>query len=181
MKVWSGTEQERTGLEACFPRLADISDASLREKVMELWLRLWRESGYRDIGDCPNHPNVTDSLVLHTAAVTEMSLVSGRALERTYHYPLDYDRLLAGAISHDADKLVVFGGAGGTLHRDEVHGQYAASLAGRVGLPPEVVNIIASHSAMHPVAVPQTVEAVIVADCDHAAFRAFRLMKGLPL
>ena len=174
-------------LTSQLPLIRQISnEEGLRDMVIETWVRLWRESGYRDIGEAPNSLSEYDgdeTLVRHTNAVVRMAKAAAKELQQVYRININYDFLLAGAFLHDIDKLVLFQRRGNLVELSELghrvsHGEYGACVAEQVGLPPEVINIIASHSPIQPIATPTTIEAVLVACCDSAFFQSYQLMIG---
>jgi len=182
----SPPELERKTLSRELPLIEKIGDRRLRELVIEVWVRLWRESPYRDIGQAPNYLSEMDgddTLVHHTNAVVKMSEAIAREFQQAYGTSLNFDRLLAGALLHDVDKLVLYERKGDSVQLSELgrkvsHGGYGARVAAQVGLPQDVVNIIACHSTMQHEVLPATIEAVLVAACDTANFQSYRLMKG---
>ena len=182
----TATEVERKILMKQLPLINRISDGSLRELVIEVWARLWRESPYDDIGEAPNYYseiNGDETLVRHTNAVVKMSQAVAQEFQQAYGINLNYDTLLAGALLHDVDKLVLYERQGNSVELTELgdkvsHGEYGALVAEQVGLPQEVVHIIASHSPIQRKTLPATIEAVLVAWCDEANFQAYRLMTG---
>jgi putative nucleotidyltransferase with HDIG domain len=181
------TEAERKILTEQLPHINRIHDDNLRELVIEVWARLWRESPYGDITEVPNFTRELsrgdETLVRHTNAVTKMSEAAAREFQQVYGVTLDYDNLLAGAILHDVDKLVLYERRGDTVELSELgrkvtHGEYGAMVAKQVGLPGQVVNIIASHSVVKRETLPASIEAVLVSSCDGAVFQSYRLMIG---
>lgn len=95
------TEAERKILEERLPLINRIRNGNLRDMVIEVWTRLWRESSYGDICAAPNYTseiNGEETLVRHTNAVVEMSQAVAREFQRAYDISLNYDTLLAGAI-----------------------------------------------------------------------------------
>ena len=114
-----------------------------------------------------------------------MAKAAAKEIQQVYHMNINYDILLAGAFLHDIDKLVVLQRRGNLVEISELghkvaHGDYGADVAEQMGLPPEVVNIIASHNyTIRPEApLPTTIEAVLLAHCDLGAFQAFHVMTG---
>lgn len=183
----SAATKERRTLVSQLPLIKQISnEEGLRDMVIETWARLWRESGYRDIGEAPNYLSELDgdeTLVRHTDAVARMAKAIAKELQQVYHIDLNYDFLLAGALLHDVDKLVLYQRKGDSVELTQLgqkasHAEYGARVAEQIGLPREVVNIIASHSPTQPRATPATIEAVLVACCDEANFQSYRLMTG---
>ena len=183
----TATDVEREILMKQLPLINRISDGNIRDLVIEVWARLWRESPYGDIGEAPNYTdelgNGDETLVRHTNTVVKMSEAVAREFQQAYGISLNYDTLLAGALLHDVDKLVLYERQGDSvqlaeLGRKVTHGEYGALVAEQVGLPREVVDIIASHSFIQRKTLPATIEAVLVASCDEANFRSYRLMTG---
>ena len=183
----TATEMERKILMEQFPLISRISDSNLRDLVIEVWVRLWRESPYGDISEVPNFTRELSSgdetLVRHTDAVVKMSVAAAREFQEVYGVSLNYDNLLAGAILHDVDKLVLYGRQGDSVELTELghqvtHGEYGALVAKQVGLPEQVINIIASHSVVKRETLPASIEAALVSCCDGAVFHAYRLMIG---
>lgn len=180
------TEMERKSLTRLFPLIKKMGDIRLRVLVIEVWARLWRESPYQNLAEAPNYLSEMDgdeTLVRHTNAVAKMTLAIAREFQKAYNFDLNFDRLLAGALLHDVDKLVVYERQGNSVQLSKLgkkipHGEYGAGVAAQVGLSPAVVNIIACHSPMQKKVLPATIEAVLVAVCDTANFQSYRLMTG---
>ncbi|MFC1971588.1 HDIG domain-containing metalloprotein [Chloroflexota bacterium] len=175
------TVEERSILESHLPLVTEISNAEgLRDMVIEAWVYLWRQSDYRNVGEAPNFPHTDDFLMRHINAVAGMTKACGAIFEQVYGVTLNHDYLLAGAILHDIDKLVLYKHKGNTETnlKKEVHGQYGARVAEQIGLPPEIVNIIASHSAAYPSAKPESIEALLLINCDQASFQSRGFMAG---
>jgi len=183
----TATEGEKTSLMKQLPSISKISDGTLRDLVIEVWVRFWRESPYSNISEAPNFTRELscgdETLVRHTNAVVNMSEAAAREFQQVYGVSLNYDNLLAGAVLHDVDKLVLYGNQGDSVELTELgrkvtHGEYGSRVAKQVGLPEQVVNIIASHSLIKRETLPATIEAALVANCDWAAFQSYRLMIG---
>jgi len=183
----TATEAEIKSLMKQLPLINRISDGNLRGLVIEVWVRLWRQSPYGDISEVPNFTRELSSgdetLIRHTDAVVKMSETAAREFQEVYGASLNYDNLLAGAILHDVDKLVLYGRQGDSVELTELgrkvtHGEYGALVAKQVGLPEQVVNIIASHSVVKRETLPASIEAVLVSCCDGAVFQSYRLMIG---
>jgi putative nucleotidyltransferase with HDIG domain len=124
-----------------------------------------------------------ETLVRHTNAVVNMAEAIASEFQQAYDVALNLDRLLAGGLLHDVDKLVLYERKGDSVQLSELgrkvsHGGYGAKVAAQVGLPQDVVNIIACHSPMQHEVLPATIEAVLVAASDTANFQSYRLMKG---
>ena len=183
----TATEGEKKNLMKQLPSINKIGDDTLRDMVIEVWGRFWRESPYDDISEAPNFTRELscsdETLVRHTNAVVNMSEAAAREFQKVYGVSLNYDNLLAGAVLHDVDKLVLYERQGGSVQLTELghrvsHGEYGANVAEQAGLPQEVVNIVACHSPMQKKILPATIEAVLVAGSDTANFQSYRLMRG---
>ncbi|NVM26005.1 MAG: HDIG domain-containing protein [Desulfobacterales bacterium] len=182
------TEVEKGNLAEQLPPINRISDSKLRDLVLEVWATLLRESAYHDINEAPNFTSELmgdddETLVRHTNTVVKMSEAVAREFQQAYGINLNHDTLLAGAILHDVDKLLLYGRQGDSVELTELgrkvsHGEYGALVAEQAGLPQEVVNIIASHSPTQRKTLPASIEAVIVGCCDEATFQSYRLMTG---
>ena len=183
-------EEKRT-IMGEMPLIGHIGNKEgLRDKVIATWVRLWRQSEYRDIGKAPNIPSNmaqdNETLISHTNAVARITIAAAKAFKQVYGKDINFDYLLAGAMLHDVDKLVTRQRFGNTIEingeiRNVNHGEYGALIAEQMGLPPEVVNIIACHPGIESNPDPATIEAVIVAHCDWATFQSHRLMSGMAL
>ena len=182
------TEVEKGILQTQLPLINKISEGKLRDLVFEVWATLLRESPYHDISEAPNFTRELmgdddETLVRHTNTVVKMSEAVARVFQQAYGVSLNYDALLAGAILHDVDKLLLYERQGDSVELTELgrtvpHGEYGARVAEQAGLPQEVVNIIASHSPTQRKTLPASIEAVIVGCCDEATFQSYRLMMG---
>ena len=183
----TATEGEKKVLMKELPSISKIGDDALRDLVIEVWVRFWRESPYNDISEAPNFTRELscgdETLMRHTNAVANMSEAAAREFQQVYGVSLNYDNLLAGAVLHDVDKLVLYGHQGDSVELTELgrkvtHGEYGSRVAKQVGLPEQVVNIIASHSVVRRETLPTSIEAVLVSYCDGAVFQSYRLMIG---
>jgi len=182
----TATETERETLVKQLPLIDKISDNRLRELVINIWARFWRESAHQDISKVLNYLSEMgedETLVRHTNAVTKMTEAAAREFQQAYGISLNLDWLLAGALLHDVDKLVLYEQQGNTVQLSELghkesHGEYGANVAKQMGLPQEVANIMACHSPMQKKILPATIEAVLVAGCDTTNFQSYRLMTG---
>ena len=182
------TEVEKENLARQLPLINKISEGKLRDLVFEVWATLLRESAYHDISEAPNFTRELmgdddETLVRHTNTVVKMSEAVARVFQQAYGTTINYDTLLAGAILHDVDKLLLYERRGDSVELTELgrsvpHGEYGARVAEQAGLPQEVVNIIASHSPTQRKTLPASIEAVIVGCCDEATFQSYRLMTG---
>lgn len=175
-------------------QLAQIKSRKLREMVVETFLMACREGGWESVEELQKVPFtlLTDTrgidLIQHTIAVTESAIGLARGQRESYAtmpYPIDMDRLVAGGLLHDVGKLLEIQKDGkggfrksknGALLRHPISG---ALLAGRAGMPLEIVNMIACH-AREGEGAPQVPETVLIHQADFATFNPLTMMaKGL--
>ena len=98
----------------CFPALADIDEATLRERVRDCWVRACEDADVDDLGAVPWLPptqralDITDeSLVGHVQDVVAGSRGLADALERSRGAAVDRDLLVAGAGMQTLDWTVL--------------------------------------------------------------------------
>lgn len=145
-------------LRKLFPEVGEIQDRDLQDGVLSTWTEGVRQGGWHVedlthipftllIPDCPVH------LVAHTRSVTQIAIRAGEVLGRDYqtHFPVDRDVLVAGGLLHDVGKLLEYRREGGRFVKSENgkllrHPFSGAGLATRMGLPAEVVHVIATHA-----------------------------------
>ncbi len=137
---------------ATFPEVNEIRDLALREKVIQVWQRLWVESAWQRIEDLPVSPAIPRPHVPHNRAVAQLALAMARIVREIHGVEVDTDLLLAASLLQDASKLVEYERTeDGTVVRTTIgrqlgHAAYAAHVALDVELPMELVHIILSHS-----------------------------------
>jgi putative nucleotidyltransferase with HDIG domain len=169
-----------------FPLIDRISDSSLLARTVSCWEEAIKRGGWikQELDSIPFTLLPADykpSIVVHTNGVAECAVAMGEIIKRTYgsNADLDMDILISGAILHDVGKVLEYAvekkgyvkSKYGKLVRHPISG---ASLAEEVGLPPEVVHIIWSHSHEGD-KTPRTVESVLV---HHADFANFEVLGG---
>jgi len=179
-------ESREAVIRAAFPRLERLRDERWREAVVQVWLRMWAESGWDEPTDCPYNLVATSTdLVRHVNQVVEGALVLARVAQETLGVAADEDVIVAAGTLHDASKLVEYepgpdGPRVSDLGRRLVHAEYAARVSAEEGLPPEVVAIGLNHTTASP-EVPDTVEALCIYYADMCAADLSRLQAGAPL
>lgn len=140
-----------------FPELQEIQDAELKTKTVEtLALAIqegrWTEKTVRLIPVTLNW-DVECSLLEHIHAVTALCIAGYKDMAKFYqrnHQVFRYDYVVAGALVHDIGKFLEFTLQEGIM----THGKFAymrhpflgAEIAEKVGLPKELVYLIAMHS-----------------------------------
>jgi len=174
-------------IKECFPILSKIRDPEMKEAVTRCWLRMWEESTWVDLKDCPFTPPFPDiSLVQHINCVGELILAAADILEQ--HNPelkLDRDYLITGVLLHDLSKMVEIektseGVTWGKLLKLMPHSAYGAFIALAEGLPPRVANIILAHTRMTGT-LPASPEATLLHYLDYGMADVLRANRGLNL
>jgi putative nucleotidyltransferase with HDIG domain len=165
-------------------QLGRIKDDKLRQQVVDTWLLGCQEGGWQSVADLLKMPFtlLTDTkgvnFVEHTIAVTEGALALVKAQRDSYArmpYEVNLDRLVAGGLLHDVGKLVEAEPDGKGGYRTSQSGKCArhpvsgSMLAARVGLPTEIINIIACH-AKEGEGRPQVLETIFIHQADFATF-----------
>ena len=162
--------------------------------MVETYVLACQEGGWKSIDELKKVPFtlLTDTkginLLEHTIAVTESAVGLAKAQMETYPampFKIDMDRLLAGGLLHDVGKLLEIEKDGKKGFRKSKKGAFArhpiagAVLAGRVGLPLDIINTIACH-AKEGEGAPQVVETVLIHQADFACYEPLAMMaKGL--
>ncbi len=176
----------RKQLETLLPELRLIKEADLREKTLKVWVEAMERAGWeiKDLAEMPFTLLIkqTDvNLITHTRAVTKAALRIAEVLLAEYpgKISIHLDHLLSGAVLHDVGKLFEYRREKGEFVKSREgellrHPISGAAFAFALGLPQEVVHIIAAHSKEGDGS-RRTVEAVIV---NHADFVNFDVLKG---
>jgi putative nucleotidyltransferase with HDIG domain len=169
-----------------FPLVERIKDARLKELTIKCWEEATKRGGWKkeDLHKIPFtllQARHMVSLVMHTNTVTETAVAMGVVMEKAYPNAVrvDMDILLCGGLLHDVGKVLEYAlenGAfvkskNGKLIRHPVSG---AALAWELGLPDEVVHVIASHS-FEGDKTPRSIEGILI---HHADFTNFEALGG---
>ncbi len=175
-------------IQELFPRINDIKDSELREKVISVWLDAWEESDFEKIEDLsqwePLKERLKISNVEHTNQVVECAIAIAGVVEREQGAELDMDTLIASAILHDCDKLLIFRPSTGKTTRMGnylAHTAIGCHLALKAGLPMEIVHAIASHSSNYSSMPPKSAEAAILYHADHVVTETWRISRNIDL
>lgn len=146
----------KNAIRKLLPEIAEIKDAALAEKVVQVYQAALAEGGFA--------PEAMEQLPFtlllptpisyrtHVRAVTGVCLKTFDLFADLYGQgnPLRRDLLLAGALLHDVGKLVEY--EAGTPPQTSAKGKLlrhpliGAGLCYRFGLPYEVINAVALHS-----------------------------------
>ena len=124
------------------------------------------------------------SNVEHTNQVVACALAMADVIERDQGMKVDMDTLIAGAILHDIDKLLIFHQSSGEsthMGMHLAHTTIGAHLALKAGLPLEIVHVIAAHSSNYSSISPRSVEATIVYHADHVVTETWTLAKNIDI
>lgn len=176
-------EELCAGVRESLPEIALIEDSTLREQVVEVHARALAETRFRRIEDIPP-TGVPDSPAMktgtqadHYRATTTMAVGLARGMQEVLpHVAIDYDVLIAAALTHDVGKAYEYehwdrwqtdrARTGSPSLR---HPAYGAHLALVVGLPEPVVHAVAVHSYLAEGAfVRASLETTIVQFADAA-------------
>lgn len=178
------TAHERARLLELFPVLHEMKDGELRDKVIAVWARVWRECGVKNIEEVPNErlgPNNT--VVAHTRATTNAAVALAHVFEKEYNYPIKYDYLIAAALLHDVDKPLVFAFneqnkmVFSEFGRMAPHGGYSFYLAMDGGIPLEIAHVALCHAGVSK-QYSGTPEGLLIEFADKAVARALRVAEG---
>jgi putative nucleotidyltransferase with HDIG domain len=174
----------REQVTALFPSIENISNNSIKEKVIEVWYKALHNSNWQNISEIPFYPGIpttSANLIKHTCCVADFSKKAAESLRVANNYEINMDYVIAGALLHDVSKAVEYDGEGQTkLGSYIAHGVYSVALCLEANLPLEVVHIVASHTKQMKVPV-KTLEALIVHYCDHLDANCIALLNGKEL
>lgn len=139
----------RESILEIFPEIEHISDAGMREHVINAWIAGMEMSGCDDLETVLwtlAVPGLTATLVEHTRKVTRMAEAVAKE-----HGGLDLDLIIAGALLHDIGKVLEYAQVDGKTVKSKMgeglrHPVSGAGLAMKLDLPYELVHIIANHS-----------------------------------
>ncbi|MFQ6038620.1 MAG: HD domain-containing protein [Candidatus Aminicenantales bacterium] len=176
----------REELLSLMPEFHLIEDPDLREKTIRVWEEAIERGGWT-VADLLEMPftllieKTSVNILAHTRAVTLSALRIAETLLDLHgdKIRIHKDHLLSGALLHDVGKLFEVTKAQGTFRKSPDgallrHPISGAAFADRLGLPMEVLHIIACHSREGDGA-RKTVEAVIVNHADFVNFDAWKL------
>jgi putative nucleotidyltransferase with HDIG domain len=166
-------EDKRNYIKTLFPRIKDIRDEGLRNKVVNVWLKAWEMSHCDKVETSsawpPEKAKIQLSNVEHTNQVVECAIAVANIVERTQQVNINLDHLIAAAILHDVDKIIEFDEATGRLSTFGQlfgHTSLGISLALEQALPIEIVHAIGTHSPIYSKHPPKTHEALILSHVD---------------
>ncbi len=172
-------------------QLGRISDPALRAMVVDVWVDAATGGGWKpsDLELIP-FTLLADShginLIQHTRGVTEGAVALAEAIRAAMPLPyaINMDWLVAGGLLHDVGKLLEYERVDGAIRKSRNgaclrHPVSGSIAAGKAGLPPEIINMIACH-AKEGEGAPKRIETVLIHQADFATFDPLQMMdKGL--
>jgi len=181
-------KKDRDSIRQLFPTIEKIKSADLREKVITTWYHAWKRSNFPGIEVLhqfePARARIAYTNVEHTNHVCLACDRTAEMLTEVLGQDINREDLMAGAILHDVDKIVIFdyktGGFTATGRRF-AHAVMGASMALMEGLPESVAHIIGAHSWRFSPTPPVTVEALILRHLDHVAAQTYYFARGLDM
>jgi len=178
----------RAAVEKLWPEIAWIQDATLRESVLQTWVRAFEASPLapEDLERIPFTllvPNCPATFMEHKRCVVHIARRSAEAMQEFLGraLPIDLDVVIAGAILADVGKLLEYEKVGGKAEQSE-RGKYlrhpftGVHLALACGVPDSVCHIIAAHAAEGDL-VRRSTEAFIVHHADFMSYEPFKNTK----
>jgi putative nucleotidyltransferase with HDIG domain len=179
-------EERERYIQELFPRIREIEDPETRKGTISVWLKALEKSEYIRIEDAsqwePQKEKLQISNVRHTNQVVECALAIADALEKEQGTRIDRDVLIAGAVLHDVDKLLLFNpNTGETTQLGNLfaHTMIGFHMALEAGLSVKIAHAIAAHSSNYSSVEPASVEAIIVYHADHIVTETWKVTRGL--
>jgi len=181
-------KQGKDYIVSLFPAIERIRDGDLRERVISTWNRACKRSNFSRIEDVHQFEPARDCIVYtnvdHTNQVCRACEKIAMILNEVLNLKVNMDHLLAGALLHDVDKLVIFDAQTGgwtEAGRGTSHGVMGATMARAAGLPEEVAHIIEAHSPKFSTSPPKSMEALIVRHVDIIVAHSVYMAQGLDM
>ena len=91
-----------------FPELNEITDASLRQGVVKIWVEVAGECAWSRLEDVPKNLDAESyrRLIDHIRGVTRMALALAEIAKQEHGTAYNRDHLIAACLLHDVSKLV---------------------------------------------------------------------------
>ena len=175
----------REAVQELWSEIGWIRDASLREKVLETWVRAFQRSPLQpsDLDEIPFTllvKNCSATFMEHKRCVVHIARRSAEAMQEFLGHALkiDMDTVIAGAILADVGKLLEYEKVDGVAQQSEKgkllrHPFTGVALAQECGVPDAVCHVIAAHAGEGDL-VRRTVEATIVHHADFMSYLPFK-------
>lgn len=166
-----------------FPEINDISDKTIRQGVIDIWLKTARNCDWVRFEDVPK--NLTSEkgrpLMAHIKGVTTMAMALAKIAKDLHGTPYNHDNLLASCLLHDVSKVLETepdpngkptGGTALPARKSQIgkklqHAAYATHDILAHGLPLEIAHLVLTHthdSGMRS----RTIEAAYLFYADYA-------------
>jgi len=181
-------KQDQDYIFNLFPAIEKINDEGLRQKVILTWYKAWKKSNFPRIEQVhqfePARERIAYTNVDHTNQVCRVCEETGKILAEVLNLRVNMEYLLAGALLHDVDKMVIFDAQTGGFTdtgRRFAHAAMGAAMALAEGLPEEVAHIIGAHSPRFSAISPSSIEALILRHIDHIIAASVYLAQSLDL
>ncbi len=172
----------RADIKAIFPEIEQISDANLREKVIDVWVDSLETGGWtmEELKAIPFTLLAGDidiRFLEHVRTCARMSIAIYDVLKDAYgdRVPLQRDHLIAGSFLADVGKPIEYvKGPGGTPSKGPRgdmlrHPFSGVGMCWKHGLPDEVMHMVATHSKEGD-HVQRTLESIIFHHADFVDF-----------
>jgi putative nucleotidyltransferase with HDIG domain len=181
-------ERDQEHILGLFPAIGKIKDDGIRQKVILTWYKAWKSSNFPRIEDVhhfePVRQRIAYTNVDHTNQVCQACESIGKMAAEVLNLRVNMDDLLAGALLHDVDKMVIFdAGSGGFTEtgRRFSHAVMGAAMALMGGLPEAVAHMVGAHSTKFSPISPRSIEALILHHADLVVGKAVYLAHGLDM
>lgn len=174
-----------------FPEIELIKNKEIRDKTIEVWLRVWKKSKWKKIEDCVYNPMIPiniSNLVNHTRVVTKGCIELAKIAKEIHGVGINLDFLIAASNLHDVCKLLEYELKDGKAEKTElgdkfVHGFFGAITALEVGLDPDIAHLISIHTSgsVLPPKPPMVREGTILHNVDMIDTDFLRSLSNAPL
>ncbi len=142
-----------------------------------------QESKWKTLDQQPIVPSIGVSGLEHVNTVVQLCVGTAEILVKMHSIQINMDYLIAGAILHDASKLVEYEPTDSNERKTKLgelgqHTIKCVSLMFSKKMPEEIIHIVLSHTPQSA-AIPKTTEAVIVYFSDSTDYNVLRIKHGL--
>ena len=177
----------REKIEELFPELAEIRDAGLRGKVIDVWCESITKGGWEPdellaIPFTLLAGTIEMRFIEHVRSCVQQCLAVEKVLNSIWgeRVPIHHDHLVAGALLADVGKPLEYAKKDGKIikgHAGDMlrHPFSGVGLCYKHGLPDEVMHIVATHSKEGD-HVQRSIESIIF---HHVDFIDFDIAKSL--
>jgi hypothetical protein len=175
----------RDEIRKMFPEVAEIRDAGLREKVIDVWedaikMGGWQPQELMQIPFTLLADNVKIMYLEHVRTVCRMCIAMEKVLIEAYgnRTKIDHDVLVAGALLADVGKMLEYEKRDGKIVKGKAgeflrHPFSGVGLCFKHGIPDAIMHVVATHSKEGD-HVKRFPESIIF---HHADFTDFELVK----